>query len=137
MTSLLRFSVKGIPCAIPNQYLLFVVQMIALIQPPVNEGRVSGTANIEGTILPVYSLRRLFGFGERPPLPSDVMIIAQAGPETVALWVDGTSDVIDIPVSAKKNARQDLAGLHISADGVVIIHDLPIFLKRSDPEMHL
>ena len=134
MTSLLRFSVEGISCAIPNQYLLFVVQMIALMQPSKKEGRVSGIANIEGMILPRFILPRLFGFVERSPHPSDVMIIAQAGKETVALWVDETSDVMDSPVFAKKNARQDLAGLHISADGMVIIHDLPVFLNCADPD---
>ena len=67
MASLLNFSVEGISCAIPNDYILFVVQMIALIKPSVPGERVSGTANIEGTILPVYSLRWLFGFGYRPP----------------------------------------------------------------------
>ncbi|MCK9591547.1 MAG: chemotaxis protein CheW [Methanoregula sp.] len=134
MTSLLKFSVEGIACAIPNNCTLFVVQMIALILPDVPGGRVSGTANIEGNILPVYSLRRLFGFAERPPRPSDIMIIAQAGPETIALWADETSDVMDSSVFENINTRQDIAGLHISADGVVIIHDLPAFLNCANPD---
>ena len=35
MASLLNFSVEGITCAIPNDYTLFVVQMISLINPAV------------------------------------------------------------------------------------------------------
>jgi purine-binding chemotaxis protein CheW len=134
MTSLLNFTVEGIPCAIPNESTLFVVQMIALSQPAAPGGRVSGTANIEGTILPVYSLRRLFGFVDRPPLLSDIMIIAQAGNETVALWADATSDVLKCPVYDATNARHNLNGLHFSTDGVVIISDLPVFLKHADPD---
>jgi purine-binding chemotaxis protein CheW len=132
MTSHLCFSVEGISCSIPNHTILFVVQMIALKEPGIPEKRVSGTVNIEGTSLPVYSLRRIFGFVDRLPLPSDILIIAEAGPETVALWADETSGVLDIP--AFTNIRQDPAGLHISADGVVIIYDLPEFLNCTDPD---
>ena len=89
-------------------------------------------ANIEGSILPVYSLRRLFGFDHRPPRTSDVMIIAQAGPETVALWVDETADVRDNPTYEDPYDRYDPAGLYISTDGVVVIYDLPAFLRCAD-----
>jgi len=67
MASLLYFSVEGIACAIPNTDTLFVVQMIALTQPALPESGVAGKADIEGTILPVYSLRQLLGFVDRPP----------------------------------------------------------------------
>jgi purine-binding chemotaxis protein CheW len=134
MPSLLNFSVEGIACAIPNDYTLFVVQMIALIKPAVQGERVSGTANVEGTILPVYSLRRLFGFIDRPPRTSDILIIAQAGNETVALWADEISDVMDNPMYGNSNVCDDPAGLYISTDGVVIIRDLPLFLRCADPD---
>ncbi len=132
MASLLNFSVEGITCAIPNDYTLFVVQMIALVNPGTQGEWISGMANIEGSILPVYSVRRLFGFGDRPPRTSDVMIIAQAGPETVALWVDETADVRDRPRDEDSYARYDPAGLYISTDGVVILQDLPAFLRCAD-----
>ena len=128
MTSLLHFSVEGIACAIPNVDTQFVVQMIALTQPAVSERGVAGKANIEGTILPVYSLRQLLGFVDRPPRPSDILIITQAGPATVALWVDETSDVTDRPALADTKSCGDIPGLHISSDGVVIIDNLPVFL---------
>lgn len=134
MASLLNFSVEGISCAIPNDYILFVVQMIALINPSVPGERVPGTANIEGTILPVYSLRWLFGFGYRPPRMSDIIIIAQAGTETVALWADATSDVMDGPTYDNSKARHDLSGLYISTDGVVVIQDLAVFIRCADPD---
>jgi chemotaxis signal transduction protein len=134
MTSLLNFSVEGISCAISNESAQFVVQMIAFTQPAIPGGRVSGTANIEGTILPVYSLRRLFGFVDRPPRLSDIMIIAQAGTEMVTLWADETSDVMRCPEYDATNARHNLTGLHFSTDGVVIISDLPVFLKHADPD---
>ena len=133
MTSLLTFSVEGVPCAIPNEYSLFVVQMIALKQPAVPGGMTAGTVNIEGAILPVYSLRRIFGFDDRPPRTSDILIIAQSGTETVALWADETSGVIDIPPIDDTNPPIASAGLRITGDGVVIIHDLPALLAGADP----
>ncbi|HOX35250.1 MAG TPA: chemotaxis protein CheW [Methanoregulaceae archaeon] len=133
MTSLLTFSVDGIPCAIPNEYSLFVVQMIALKQPAVPGGMTAGMVNIEGTILPVYSLRRLFGFDDRPPRTSDILIIAHSGTETVALWADETSGVADIPPVDNTNSPLAPAGLRITSDGVVIIQDLPALLAGADP----
>lgn len=134
MTSLLYFSVEGVACAIPNENTLFVVQMIALTQPAVPERGVAGNANIEGTILPVYSLRRLLGIVDRPPRPSDILIITQAGPVTVALWVDEISNVMDRPAHVDTTSGGDIFGLHISSDGVVIIDDLPVFLREADPD---
>jgi len=134
MASLLYFSVEGIACAIPNTDTLFVVQMIALTQPALPESGVAGKADIEGTILPVYSLRQLLGFVDRPPRPSDILIITQAGPATVALWADETSVVMDLPAHTDTESRSDIPGLHISSDGVVIIDDLPVFLREADPD---
>lgn len=135
MTSLLYFFVEGIACAIPHQYTQFVVQMIALMPPAEPEGTLAGTANIEGMILPVYSLRHLFGFAERKPRLSDILIIALAGEETIALWADETSDNMYSlnPPNTDINASRTPAGLQISSDNVVIIHDLPAFLRFSDP----
>ena len=134
MTSLLYFSVEGIACAIPNENTLFVVQMIALTQPAVPERGVAGNANIEGAIFPVYSLRRLLGFIDRPPRPSDILIITQAGPVTVALWVDEISNVMVRPAHVDTKSCGDIFGLHISSDGVVIIDDLLVFLREADPD---
>lgn len=134
MTNLLHFLVEGIACAIPNEHALFVVQMVALAQPGIPEKGVAGKVNIEGSIYPVYSLRQLFGFDERSPRPSDVLIIAEAGPATVALWVDETSDIMDSSAHVNAKSSSDLTGLHITSDDVVIIDDLTLFLLKADPE---
>lgn len=134
MTNLLHFLVEGIACAIPNEHALFVVQMVALAQPDMPERGVAGKVNIEGSIYPVYSLRQLFGFGERSPRPSDVLIIAEAGPVIVALWADETSDIMDSSAHVDAESSSELTGFHITSDQVVIIDDLPLFLLKADPE---
>lgn len=134
MTTLLHFLVEGIACAIPNEHALFVVQMVAFAQPAIPARGVAGKVNIEGSIYPVYSIRQLLGFSERSPRPSDVLIIAEAGPVTVALWVDETSDIMDSSAHVDAESSSELTGLHITSDGVVIIDDLPLFLLKSDPE---
>ncbi len=133
MASLLTFSVQGIPCAIRNEVSLFVVQMVALMPSAVPGEATAGTVIIEGKILPVYSLRRYFGCEDRPPLISDVLIIAKAGSETVAIWADEISDVVEYPLGEYSNSQPFPDGLNISGDGIVIIHDLPAFLARFDP----
>ncbi len=135
MTCLLTFSVGGIDCAIPNVHAQFVVQMIALLPADASEcgERECGNANIEGRILPVYSLRQLLGLDERPPRSSDVLIVAEAGDRTVALWADETSDVTERVLHVEPAPPGCPSGLQITKEGVVIIQDLPNFLKNSDP----
>jgi chemotaxis signal transduction protein len=87
-------------------------------------------------MLPVFSLRALLGFPERPVRLSDMLVIARAGSEDVALWVDETRGVMEIPPatgpSEKGTVAPLLPGISITDTGIVIT-DLVIFLADPGP----
>ncbi|WP_332450125.1 chemotaxis protein CheW [Methanoculleus sp.] len=118
---LLSFTVEGIPCALPLADTRQVVGMVALSP---GTGGVAGTMNLHGRPVPVYSVRRLLGLPDRPPLTTDALIIA--GKDCVALWVDGVQGV---RTSAEPLPEAPSSpGALLTEDGTVLIHDLPAFL---------
>jgi purine-binding chemotaxis protein CheW len=94
----LLFSVDQIACALPLASIRIVLQMVQL--GPVSESRpgLVGTVNLHGQIIPVYSVRSFFGGPDRAPRLTDKLIIVQAGPDCVALWVDETHVIQQSPV---------------------------------------
>jgi len=123
---LLYFTVEGISCALPLADTRQVVGMVALQPKTGKERGVAGTMNLHGRSVPVYSVRRLLGLPDRPPLTTDTLIIA--GENRVALWIDGVQGV---RMNAKPLLPGDtppLPGVLVTEDETVLIHDLPAFL---------
>lgn len=128
---LLYFTVEGIPCALPLANIRQVVGMVEL-RPETGKRRGgAGTMNLHGRTVPVYSLRSLLGLADRPPLPSDVLIIAYPPGECVALWADGVRGVQESPVELPPGAATPPGAL-LTEEGVIIIYDLSAFLAAEE-----
>lgn len=84
------FMAGDVRCAIPLADIRSVIQMIEMTPAAGPHLGLAGAVNIHGRVLTVYSLRRLLGAVERGPRLSDMLLIAQAGKETIALWIDET-----------------------------------------------
>lgn len=130
----LFFLVEGIECAIPLAATQAVVRMVQFI-PGWNccRGEI-GVINVHGSPVPVYSLRARFGYPERPPRLTDVLIIARNGRERAALWVDETSDVRGNVVLGNGQKQIAFPGAAVTEGGTVIISDLGTFLAEADAE---
>jgi len=129
MAHILHFSVEGIQGAIPLEESMYLVRMAELDPPPLGSRVVSGTLNLHGFRVPVYSMRHLFGLPYRSPCLNDSLIIAKTGTFRIALWVDETYVVEE---SASDEILFELSfsspyGVSISND-IVFIHDLSLFL---------
>jgi purine-binding chemotaxis protein CheW len=90
----------------------------------------AGTVNLHGKAVTMISVRALFGLPEADPHLTDMLIIARAGSSEVALWVDSTSGVMDIPLfadtgDALHHHPREGNGTRRTADGIVVIYDLP------------
>lgn len=134
MVHLLFFSVEGIRGAIPLDDSMYLVRMVALSQVEDTSQGIIGTLCIHGISMPVYSLRQLFGFHNRPPRLNDNLIITHIGPSRVALWVDETfvvQDVDDISDDLSESSCNHfiIPGIRVLSDGRVLIHDLTLFLE--------
>ncbi len=104
-----------------------------MVQPDRKQGSPSwdaGIVNLHGKSVTVISIRALFGLPEADPQLTDMLIIARAGSSEVALWVESTSGVMDIPIftdpgDVSHHRPQEGSGTRITPEGIVIIYDLP------------
>lgn len=90
----------------------------------------AGTVNFHGKNITVISTRALFGLPETSPQLTDMLIIARAGSSEVALWVESTSGVMEVPLFSETGNLQhapspDGKGVQKTADGIMVIYDLP------------
>ncbi|KDE56136.1 chemotaxis protein CheW [Methanoculleus sp. MH98A] len=131
MTHLLSFTVEGITCALPLAETRQVVGMVDLQPETGNRRGGAGTMNLHGRAVPVYSLRRLLGLADRPPLPNDVLIIASG--ECVALWADGVRGVQESPVELPPEPdATSPPGMLLTEEEEIIIYDLGAFLATEE-----
>lgn len=133
MVHILHFSVEGIRGAIPLDETMFLVRMVMIHPSPGKSYAVAGILNLHGTLIPVYSLRKLFGFTDRPPRLSDNLIITRCDESVVALWVDETFVVRengDFPAFEKfDSSAQVIPGVTVLPDGLAVISDISRFLE--------
>ncbi|HEX3002020.1 MAG TPA: chemotaxis protein CheW [Methanoregula sp.] len=131
MAQLLLFSVGSIRGALPLEETMRVIRMVRPKKrkaggPPWD----AGTINLHGRTLTVVSMRNLFGLKDTGFGLADMLIIARAGNRDLALWVDATSGVHDIPLprDAKGMPHQTFpegSGVSKTAEGLLVIYDLP------------
>jgi len=102
---------------------------------------VIGAINWRGYILPVLSMRRRLHFPERDVMASDRMVIVQSRRRRFALMVD---EVMGVQQAAPDDFTQagaisegldSLAGASRTQDGIVLIHDLDLFLNEADEKV--
>jgi len=115
-----------------------IVRAVELTALPSAPAIVLGAINVEGRVLPVLNLRRRFGLPEREIDVSDQFLIAQTTQRTVVLVVDETQKVIEYPNDEFIRPEQIVPGLgQIQGvvklpDGLVLIHDLELFLSLEE-----
>lgn len=133
MVHLLFFSVHGIRGAVPLDDSMYLLRMVKLSPVQAENGFISGMLNIHGDLIPVYSLRRMFGLPDLSPRLTDNLIVFHQRIARYALWVDETYVVREVEYSPEYSdistlIRSDVPGLHVLTDGVLIIYDFPQFL---------
>jgi len=131
MAQLLLFSAGSVSGALPLEETVRVIRMVRPKKrkaggPPWD----AGTINLHGRTLTVVSMRSLFGLKDAGFGLTDMLIIARAGSHDLALWVDATSGVHDIPLprDAKGMPQQTFpegSGVLKTAEGLLVIYDLP------------
>ena len=130
MANMLIFSVDDSRYAIPFGAVESIVRMVRMKPDLAPRGAIMGTVDFHGSILPVYSVRRIFGHRDREAISSDVLIIVQIAGDPAALWADGTSGIYDMPVPAVPESNEKFSpGTFRATDGTIIIRDPEAILK--------
>ena len=137
---ILVFAVDTHRYALPAPDVEQVVRAVAITSLPGTPLVVEGVIDVHGTLVPVLDLRRRFGLPATPPKLNDLLIIASAGARRVALRVDENASIQKIDPTSLGRSGESLtqspwvAGLAKLPDGIVVIHDLALFLSESESE---
>lgn len=131
---LLVFQVEDQRYALRLSGVFRVLRMLHVEVLPGAPDVVTGVINVAGRIVPVMNLRRRLRLAERDSRLTDVLILARAAELTVALPADGVVGVLEpahdpVPAQAIAPGVEHVAGVVKLDDGLVLIHDLDLFLS--------
>lgn len=110
------------------------VRAVEVTNLPHAPALVLGVIDVAGRVFPVLNLRRRLKLPERALEVSDQFLIARTARHTVALVVDETLGVVDLPptgIVASTRIAPGIApieGVAKLPDGLVLIHNLDSFL---------
>jgi purine-binding chemotaxis protein CheW len=148
--SLLIFQIDSRRCAVVLEQVARVIRAVYVTPLPQAPPQVLGLIDLQGTLLPVLSIRHCFAAdsGEdeqktslhRPIDIDDQFIIARTARRAVALQVDRVLEIISVdsramvPASAILPHWEGVQGIIQLADGLILIQDLDRFLSLEDDQ---
>ncbi len=124
--------------ALPLAQVERVIRAVEIIPLPKAPEIIAGVINVRGQVIPVVNIRIRFRLSDREILLSDQFIIAHTSRRPVALAVDGTDGVIELPEHRVVRAEKILPGMEYVEgvakldDGMILIHDLDKFLSLQE-----
>jgi len=140
LTDIVAFEVAGQRYGLPTEIVREIVRAVSIHPLPRAPAIIEGVIDVRGTVVPVLDLRSRFRLPPRPVHPNDYLIVARAGPRTVALRADRASGPLSldpIEVSDPKDASPKaelVSGIARHRDGIIFIHDLHAFLTEAEAE---
>ena len=124
--------------AVPLSAVVRVERIVAITPLPKAPEIVLGVVNMHGQVIPVFNIRERFRLPQRDIQLADQMIVASTSKRTVALLVDSVNGVIEISEEKIIASESILPGLEYiegvvkTEDGMVLIHDLELFLSLQE-----
>jgi purine-binding chemotaxis protein CheW len=115
-----------------------VIRSVEITPLPKAPAIVSGVINMQGEIIPVIDIRRLFQLPVREINLEDQFIIARTSKRLVALTVDsveGVSEIANYKVADAKDAlpfADYLSGITVFENNIILINDLEKFLSLNE-----
>jgi len=117
-----------------------VVRAVEVTPLPKAPAIVSGVINVQGQIIPVVDVRKLFRLPAREMQLDDQLIIAHTSRRLVALVVKSVVGIRELPDQEILNAKQALPfaayirGVAKMGDDLVLIYDLDQFLSLDEEQ---
>lgn len=124
--------------ALPLIVVERIVQAAQITLLPGAPQTVLGVLNLQGNVLPVFSLRRRLGLAERALDVGDQFLIARTAHRRVALVIDAAQEVIEHPPAAVVDTQRLASGLETIQGviplegGMLLIQDLEKLLSPED-----
>lgn len=117
-----------------------VVRVVKLTRLPDAPAPVEGIFDLRGVLVPVLDLRKRLGLPAKEIEVSDHLIVAEVGPQTVAIRVDAADSLHEVEMHSWDDVgdpgreRELTAGIARLPDGLVVIYDLERFLSVPEAE---
>ena len=108
--------------ALPLASVERIVRAAQITPLPQSPSVILGALDIEGRVLPVFSLRQRLGLPDRPIGPDDQFVIARTAQRTVALVIDTAQGIVERPAAHVVDAAR-LTGPHAHIQGVIPLED--------------
>lgn len=124
--------------AIPLAETRRILAAVAVTPLPDAPPAIEGVVSVHGDPVPVFDLRARFGLPHRRIRPEDHLVLAEAAGRRVLLHVDsveGVRSVAGEALSAPERVVRGptpLSGVARLPDGLVLIHDLALFLTEAE-----
>lgn len=124
--------------ALPLIAVQRVVRMVEVTPLPKAPEVVLGVIDLQGTIIPVMSMRKRFGMTEPETSLSDQLIVADAGARSVAVVVSSVIGIVERMAEEVMEAEkivhgaQYVEGITRLEGGILFIHDLDRFLSKQE-----
>jgi purine-binding chemotaxis protein CheW len=135
---LVVFSLDDQRYALPLARVQRSIRVVAVTPLPKAPAVVLGIIDLGGAVIPVIDIRMRFHHPPRDVRLSDHLIVATTGKRTVALLVDETKGVIEVPPESYAPGGDILPRLDLMAgamkleDGLILIHDLERLLSLEE-----
>lgn len=135
---LLVFALAGLHCALKIGNIERVLPAVEISPVPQAPAIVLGLLNVQGRILPVLNIRRLFRLPEVETAPTNRMVIARTANRPVVMVVD---DVLDVTEFSEEDivtpdqvypGMEHLDGVTRIGAGIIYIYDLDSFLSSEE-----
>lgn len=124
--------------ALPLDSVEQVVQAVEITSLPDAPDYISGIINYHGSIIAVLNTLQLFMNTKRELDANDQFVIVKTGTVFMALWVDSTRVVVDLPendlIDIKKirYEKKYVKGVVKSEEGIILLNDVDKFLDKKE-----
>ncbi|MFQ5599312.1 MAG: chemotaxis protein CheW [Candidatus Krumholzibacteriia bacterium] len=124
--------------ALPLSLVERIVRAVEVTPLPESPAHVLGVVDVQGTVIPVVSLRERLGIEPKRLSPGDFFIIAQAFRRTVALVVDAVEGVAEhtgeeiVEAGDILPSLESVGGLVKREDGMILVNSFeePLCLEE-------
>lgn len=138
---LVLFQVESQRFAIPLHSVERVVSVVEISHLAKAPDFIMGTINVEGEILAVVNMRKVFNLPVKEIELSDQLMITQSGALKIGLWIDKTVEVLELPTSDIERTGKILLdtnqvkGIFKFEDDMVLLQDLDQLLTVEQTEL--
>lgn len=136
----LEIEISGQRYGIPTSDIMEIVRAATLVNLPKVPPIVEGILNFHGRVVPVLDIRKRFRLPAKQIEHTDHLIVVRAGARLVALRADQATEILrldpaDIVDTAKVAPNvQYVTGVAKLPDGLLLIHDLRVFLSYEESD---